>query len=68
MGSDIGQAIALCQCHGQIGAEVIRPSNLELKTIFANIDALHNTLLNFKTEVGRSQPPDPGWSQRRDLF
>ncbi len=53
MGSDIGQAIALCQCHGQIGAEVIRPNNLELKTIFANIDALHNTLLNFKTEVGR---------------
>lgn len=53
IGSEIGQAIALCQCHGQIGAEIIRPNNLELKTIFANIDALHNTLLNFKTEVGR---------------
>ncbi|MBV7542232.1 ATP-binding protein [Acidovorax sp. sic0104] len=53
LGSDIGQALALCQCHGQIGAEIVRQNNLELRTIFANIDALHTALQTFKTEVGR---------------
>lgn len=51
--SELGEAMALCQCYGQIPAEVVRPNNLELRTIVTSIGALSDALQGFKTEIDR---------------
>lgn len=37
------QAQELCNCHARIGQEFIRPNNIELRTILANIGSLHES-------------------------
>ncbi|SDZ62317.1 Protein of unknown function [Delftia lacustris] len=51
--STFSQALELCSCHGRIAPEFIRPNNLELRTILANIGSLHATISNFESEVKR---------------